>query len=172
MVRNVKNLRSLTDRLKTYRWPALILALGVLLLLVPQSGKSTAGAQTEDESISGETFSLDAFSRQLEALLGRIQGAGQVHLLLSLQDQGETSYQTNLSESQGQDTAQTQRETVLARQNGDDSPVVVSSQLPQFRGAVVVCQGADQPGVVLALKEAVASLTGLGMDHITVLKMD
>ena len=140
-------------------------------MLLPQGGgarETSAGA----ESTADSEFSLKEFTGDLEELLGQIQGAGQVRLLLSLQDQGEQTYQSDLTESQGQDTAQTQRETVLARQNGDDSPVVIASQLPRFRGAVVVCQGADQAGVELAVKEAVSSLTGLGMDRITVLKMD
>lgn len=168
MVRHVKNLGKITGMLKAYRWPALILALGVLLLLLPQGGKAE---ETKTEP-APEAFSLPVFTEDLEDLLGEIQGAGQVRLLLSLQDQGENTYQSDLSESQGQDNSQTQRETVLARENGDDSPVVISAQLPRFRGAVVVCQGADQAGVELAVKEAVSSLTGLGMDHITVLKMD
>lgn len=42
---------------------------------------------------------------------------------------------------------------------------------PTYQGAIVVCQGADDPGVKLALVQAVASVTGLGTDQITVVKM-
>lgn len=38
-------------------------------------------------------------------------------------------------------------------------------------GAVVVCQGADQPSVRLDVTNAVAAYTGLGSDQISVIKM-
>ena len=38
-------------------------------------------------------------------------------------------------------------------------------------GAVVVCQGADQPAVRLDVTNAVAAYTGLGSDKISVIKM-
>ena len=40
-----------------------------------------------------------------------------------------------------------------------------------YRGAVVVCQGADDPRIRLAIVEAVSMATGLGADRISVLKM-
>ena len=39
------------------------------------------------------------------------------------------------------------------------------------KGAVVIAEGADRPAVKLNLIQAVSSLTGLGMDQITVIKM-
>ena len=42
---------------------------------------------------------------------------------------------------------------------------------PEYRGAIVVCEGADKPEVRLHIIEAVASVTGLGTDKISVLKM-
>lgn len=38
-------------------------------------------------------------------------------------------------------------------------------------GAVIVCSGADDPGVRLNVTNAVAAYTGLGSDKITVMKM-
>lgn len=37
-------------------------------------------------------------------------------------------------------------------------------------GALVVCDGADSPGVCLAVKKAVAAYTGLGSNRIVILK--
>ena len=43
---------------------------------------------------------------------------------------------------------------------------------PVYLGAVVVCQGAGSGGVRLAVTEAVAALTGLPADRITVVQWD
>ena len=40
-----------------------------------------------------------------------------------------------------------------------------------YKGAIVVCQGADSSAVRLAITQAVAKITGLGTDNICVLKM-
>ena len=42
---------------------------------------------------------------------------------------------------------------------------------PVYQGAVVVCEGAERAAVRLAIVEAVSSLTGLGSDKISVIKM-
>ena len=50
--------------------------------------------------------------------------------------------------------------------------LVRTRQPPVYRGAIVVCTGADSAAVRLAIVEAVANVTGLGADKITVLKME
>jgi stage III sporulation protein AG len=42
---------------------------------------------------------------------------------------------------------------------------------PEFQGALVVAEGADDATVRLAITKAVAGLTGLGSDRITITKM-
>ena len=49
---------------------------------------------------------------------------------------------------------------VLLRENGKN----------EKGGAVIVCEGADSPGVCLAVKKAVAAYTDLGSDRIVILK--
>ena len=51
-----------------------------------------------------------------------------------------------------------------------DGTVVVRTVYPTYRGALVVCQGGDRPEVKLAVTEAVAALTGLSADRVTVAK--
>ena len=51
-----------------------------------------------------------------------------------------------------------------------DAPVVTRTVYPTYRGALVVCQGGDRAEVKLAVTEAVAALTGLSADRITVAK--
>ena len=51
------------------------------------------------------------------------------------------------------------------------TPAFASSAETTPTGAVIVAEGAGQPSVKLALTNAVMSLTGLGADKITVIKM-
>lgn len=154
-----------TGGLRKFLLPGCILLLGVLLLLVP--GKEQ-DVQPEPVQESSSGFSLEDFTRQLEERLGGIQGAGEVHVLLTLEDDGTYEYQQDRNRSQSSDTSQMQEETVLSRQDGSDLPVTRRYSFPTFRGAMVLSAGAESPAVELEIKEAVSSLTGLGMDRICV----
>lgn len=58
----------------------------------------------------------------------------------------------------------------LNRGSGTQDVVVTEQVYPTYQGAVIVCQGADDPAVCLSVTEAVAVLTGLGSEKITVVK--
>ena len=170
MVANVINWKSILDGggPKKFLLPGCILLLGVLLLLLPGKTKDSSAPEQPEST----EFSLEDFTAELEQRLGDIQGAGEVRVLLTLESDGTYEYQQDKTQSQGSDTAQSQEETVLYRKDGSDLPVTRCYCYPEFRGAVVVCSGAGSPGVELAVKEAVSSLTGLGMDRICVCQSD
>ena len=173
MVKYVKNGAWKTPlmKLKKYRYPALILALGLLLLLIPTGGIQNKTEELEAQAES-EEFNLAEFTKETEELLSRIQGAGAVELLLTLETDGQRDFLEDRTQSQSDSTQQSQTETVLVSQNSGESPVVWKRSYPEFRGAVVLCQCADSYSLTLSIKEALSSLTGLGMDKITVLKMN
>ena len=151
-------MKELIGRLKEYRYPALILALGLILMLLPgrERRQETAAPAAE--------FDLAAFTRETEDLLSRVRGAGEVRVLMTLEYLDGREYLQDLRETG--DARET--ETVL---DGDRAPVVSRRQGPVFRGAVVLAEGGGSPRVALGLKEALASLTGLGMDRITVMQL-
>lgn len=153
---------------KRYKYPGLVLLAGVLILLLPGEKEETILPETEE----GEVFSLEEFTRQTEALLSGISGAGEVHLLLTLENGGKNEYLMDRTQSGDGEEYREESKTVLTGSGSDETPVSVTWEYPAFRGAVVVCQGGQSPSVALGIKEAISSLTGLGMDKITVLKMD
>lgn len=151
----------LTAFLKQYQFVALILALGLALMLLPEREKPAASdAQPIAESWSAE--------ERLEQILSQIQGVGKVRVLLTVA-QGEQAiyvYDEDRSESD------LSREAVVITDGERAQTGLVSQVLPpSYLGAVIVCQGGDLPGVKLAIVEAVCDATGLTADKITVLKM-
>ena len=54
-------MRATLEKLKKYRYPALILALGLLLLLLPTAG--SGDRQAETAAAGQEEFDLTAFTR-------------------------------------------------------------------------------------------------------------
>lgn len=173
MVKYVTNvIKTLGEKLpwKKALCPALILLLGIVLLRLPGGASAPESNSGEIEQAAPQTFDFDLgqFTAETETLLSEIQGAGRVQLLFTLESDGTRDYL--MDESRAEEDGRLERKTVLASQEGNQVPITAVRRYPVFRGALVVCQGGDRAEVRLAVKEAVASLTGLGMDHITVLK--
>ena len=148
-----------------------VLGLGVLLLLWP-SGAGETKSTTSPETTAEETMAQQ--QKEMERILARIEGAGELHLMLTLESDGERTLAEDTEETLGgsQDApeSQSRRETVVLSVSGGEEVVVTRRESPVYRGALVVCQGADRAEVKLAVTQAVAALTGLGADRITVVK--
>ncbi len=156
-------LGNLLARGKKYAPAALVLLAGVILLLLP-SGKE-APAEIRSGEGAAEPFELEAFEEKLERSLSAIEGAGETRVVLTL-DGGSRQV---LAQDREQDGDGASSSTVtLGRGSGEQSVVPLQTMAPSFRGALVVCPGGNDPQVRLRLTQAVAALTGLGADRITV----
>ncbi len=157
------------DYIKKYRYVALVLLAGLLLMILPEGTSEKAEVVPEEIHISATEYDLqDA----LAEILAQIDGAGKVKVLLTQAAGEETLYQTDDDVSQTGDSSDTRRDTVLyTNSQREEAGLVKRIDPPVYQGAIIVCQGGGSPVVRLAIVEAVASVTGLTSDHITVLKM-
>ena len=103
----------------------------------------------------------------LEAILSAIDGAGTVRVLLTEESGRQTLYQTDV---QSDETRRTEDTVLIEDAERRETGLVRQTLEPQYRGAVVLCDGADSNAVKLAIVEAVGCVTGLGADRICVLK--
>lgn len=143
----------------------LLLAIGVgaLLLLLPSEG----GEQTRrvEETGQSASFDLEGFEQRLSQVLSQVAGAGEVQVLLTLNGSGRTILAQDL-ERDGERSSVSH--VTVGQGSGNQEPVALQTMAPEFRGALVVCPGGEDPRVCLALIQAVSALTGLGADRITV----
>ena len=144
-----------------YKYPILVVLVGLGLMLLP--GKSEPEPQQSAETV--ESPNLEA---RLAAILSQIDGVGQVRVLLTEETGRENVYQTDIQT----DTDRRSEDTVLVEDASRTENGLIRRTLePTYRGAVILCQGADQPSVRLAIVEAVRCVTGLGADRVSVLNM-
>ena len=149
-----------------YKWGLLVLAAGLLLLLWPaQSQTQSKESPKGEEQLAGEeSFSLEDMEKRLSQALSEIQGAGEVQVLLTL-DQGVE--RVLASDSIQEDGAEEQSTVILEGDEGEEA-VLITQYYPSFQGALVVCPGGNDPQVRLQITQAVSALTGLGSDRISV----
>lgn len=169
-MKKAEGVRKLWDK---YKYAGLVALIGAVLLLWPSGNSNTgrSGSSAAETVLAAEAGDLQ---EQMEDILGTISGVGQVRVLLTLDSDGERqlAQDTELTYSGSVESPEDysrRSETVLTDGEGDGT-VVTRTLYPTYRGALVVCQGGDRADVRLAVTEAVASLTGLSADRITVAK--
>jgi len=133
------------------------------LMLWP--GKKDEPAAVQSNAQNPQQLSV---TEELCAILGQIRGVGRVRVMITEQTGARTHYQTDESGSEDGDY---DSRTVLVSNGSSESGLVASVSPPVYLGAVVVCQGADDPAVRLAVSQAVSAVTGITTDRISVLKM-
>lgn len=156
----------LRDIFRKYRAVGLVLLAGLLLLLLPTGKSSGQERQTSDDT-------LEETERRMAQLLGRMSGVGRVQVMLSLKT-GPTlqlAQDMDLEQEEGSLRQRSQPVTVN-RGSGWQEALVTRQDYPVYQGAVVVCQGAGSSAVRLAVTEAVAALTGLSTEKITVVQWE
>ena len=153
--------------LSKYKYALLILLLGLGLMLLPER----SAGKTEDPTPQ-QTVESEDLQQELEAILSQISGAGEVRVLLTQRAGEEVLYQEDSQSDSQEGSTRLQSDTVIV-ENADreESGLIRRTDPPVYRGAVVVCQGADSPQVRLAIVEAVRCVTGLGANEISVVKM-
>lgn len=152
--------------LEKYKYVLLVIAAGVLLLLLPTGGGGTAEQREQVQSVQAEGFDLEQFEEKLEQTLSKIDGAGRARVVLTL-DSGSRRVLAQDQDRDGEGGGSATTVTV-GRGSGQQEVVPLQTIAPNFRGALVVCPGGGDPQVRLKLVEAVAALTGLGSDRISI----
>lgn len=154
--------------LKKYKYAVLVLAVGLVLMALPSKTKNT---QAVSQNSTTPIQTVDP-AKELAAILTQIQGVGKVQVLLTVKSGESTVYQTDEDITTSETGSTIRKETVIITDSERNAqPLVVQVLPPQYLGAVIVCQGAENAAVRLAVVEAVCNATGLGADKISVLKM-
>ena len=158
--------KKLSTIFERYKYVLLVVVLGLVLMLWPSGKETNPVIQTTPQSDQ-----MISISEELSAILGQIRGVGRVRVMITEQSGSETHYQTDVSGTENADSISNDSRTVLISSSGSETGLIKSVTAPVYQGAIVVCQGADDPAIRLAVSQAVSSVTGISTDRISVLKM-
>ena len=147
--------------LETHRMVWLGILAGLVLLLLP-GGESP---QIEEPQSAQTQFDLRAMEDRLSEALSKIDGAGEVTVVLTVRDGPRQVLAQDSRVEQGETET-----VVISRGSSTQETVTVQELYPSYQGALLVCPGGDDPTVCLKLTEATSALTGLGADKISISK--
>ncbi len=159
--------------LAKYKYLLLVILAGLVILLWPRGTDPPAATNIS----AAETFDLQEMERRLSETLSAISGVGKAEVMLTLktdmevvvvQDTNTRSHREMENDKPQVLEDERQTETVLTGSSGSGSPIIAKRIYPQYRGALIVCEGAEDVKVQMAVLEAVAALTGLRSDAVTI----
>ena len=161
-------------KLRSNKYVIAVLLLGLVLILLPKAD----GESTREVSQNADTqeFSLDMEEKRIALALKEIEGVGDAKVVLTLKTGAEAvmavdTQQSEKTDENGQSRDLEQSYVVISKGSSTQTPVTVKTVYPEYQGALIVAEGADNAEIKLRLTEAVSGLTGLTFDKITVLKM-
>lgn len=111
---------------------------------------------------------------QLKEILSSIEGVGDVDVMVTIENEGESeiAYSKNESQSvtkekddQGGERVTDQKEIsntpVMSNMNSGNTPFVTKEDMPEISGVMVVADGAKNPEIKYQLSQAVQTALGL-----------
>lgn len=159
--------KNLFDR---YKYILLVCLVGVVLMVWPQDTERTAQTAVPDRQILA-----DGLEEKIRTILEEMDGVGRARVLLTVESGEETEYAYDRTDSENRTenggSASRQTELVTVSESGGQTPVPLRTTAPEYRGAVVVCEGGGSAAVRLAVTQVIQSLTGLSADRIVISKM-
>ena len=141
-------------------------------------GGKDGGEKTESGAFAEEKYRLE-LQKEVEELLGSIEGAGEVKVMITLRESEELIVEKDLEKDQkqtreGGGTERNGNEMILNEttvQDGEKEPFVKKKIYPKVEGVVVAADGVGRGRVRTDLTEAVQALFGLEAHKVKVLKL-
>ena len=157
--------------------------LGILLIgIAPMLKTDGAKKQFQQETVPSAEEYAAALESRLEGILGRIDGIGEVEVMITLKSGYTYTYavtekvNSDVSEEYKSDDQRksqqkntTEQSYVMVEDGG--SPLVTALNEPEIKGVVVVCAGGGAPKVVAQVTAAVKTALDISSAKITVSKI-
>ena len=162
---------------------------GVLLLVIALPVEKTekknsqavqeqqAMDETAQKSGQGSTDdTVSALESRLEETLSLIDGAGKVHVMITMKDTGEKVVEKDVTRQTDADAGGTQntdlsQSSVYERDGNAETPYISKELTPQVEGVLVVAEGGGNSVVKQNILQSVMALFPLEAHKITIVKM-
>ena len=149
----------LKEHFDKYKYILIVCICGLALACFPSAERGDEEARDVESVLTADVSALEA---QLEEALSAITSSQAVYAY----DEDKTVEQTET-----QRNADTRTSLVSVGSGSSQQPVRLRTDEPEYRGALIVCQGGDSAVVRLEITRAVSALTGITSDNIVVAKM-
>ena len=190
-----ENLRELNLSKKTTANLIIVFCLGLALILIADFYKDIRIDRTTEEGIYNEGTQTEigtvdntahdyvrGLENDLSSILGKIQGAGRVSVMITLEsgaeiipakDESISDKVTNEKDTSGGTRIINEKTTddkvvFTAAQGGSSKPLIIKEINPEVKGVIVVAEGAKDSKIKLEISRAVQTVLDIPAYRVTV----
>ena len=156
-----------------------VIFFGIIILLNSKLSKVEEVPENKkpENDISEEWALFFDTEKNLEQILSKIKGAGNVEVMIYYSNYGEkiiasNSKTRNEKEKRGEGvesfSEDREKNTVLYGSSGNEVPFITEERLPEASGILVIAEGANNEKVKYEIQEAVRALLGISPNRIRV----
>lgn len=148
--------------------------IGVILLvvseLIPQESRDKKqDAEESTVSITYSDYEKDVEQR-LESLISKIDGAGSVSVMVTLDCTVESVYAQEEKASGGESISR-EKEYVIIKNSDGESGILLKTTQPKIRGVAVVCSGGGSAVVKQNITNIVTAVLGISSARVNISAM-
>lgn len=136
-------------------------------------------------AIEASSSTSKELEKNLETILSKIQGVGEVKVFINYSESSEiipmyneTSKNSNTEETDTQGGVRkiqeqdSQKEIIYKEENGEKMPITKKVVEPKVQGAIITAKGASDVNIKTSIIQAVEAVTGLATHKIQVFEMN
>lgn len=149
------------------------------------NSKQLASSDNSSLKVNNSTTTTDNLSEQLEQILSKIQGVGEVKVFINYSESSEVvamyNETTKSSNTEENDTSggirkiqetDSQKDIIYQEENGEKIPITQKIIQPKVEGAIITAKGANNATTKTDIIQAVEAVTGLATHKIQVFEMN
>lgn len=150
------------------------------------SSKQLANGNNLTTKVETDSYTTtDDLEEQLEAILAKMQGVGEVKVFINYSETSEVvamyNETTKTSNTEENDTSggtrkiqetDAQKEIIYQEENGEKTPITQKVIQPKVEGAIITAKGANDAETKANIIQAVEAVTGLATHKIQVFEMN
>lgn len=150
-----------------------------------QESNTSSKQLASNVNTSADTdVTTESLAEQLEAILSRIQGVGEVKAFINYSESSEViamyNETTKTSNTEENDTSggtrkiqetDSQKDIIYKEENGEKTPITQKVVKPKVEGAIITAKGASNAEIKTNIIQAVEAVTGLATHKIQVFEM-
>lgn len=148
------------------------------------SSKQLARSNQNITKTENNMSTTDNLAEQLEGILSKIQGVGEVKVFVNYSESSEViamyNETTKTSNTEENDTSggtrkiqetDSQKDIIYQEENGEKMPITQKVVQPKVEGAIITAKGANNAEIKTNIIQAVEAVTGLATHKIQVFEM-
>ena len=168
----MEKLKQIIAKIKSVKNIEIIIGLVIIAVMIIIYSNVSAAKEKTDAASGGEATLTDNLETRLADILGEIEGAGEVKVMITYAGTGDKitaeTTNTHTTTTNGSTSSTTTTTTTSSPVLSGSDVVILQEKMPEIKGVIVVAEGASDMKVKLKLMQATATVLGINANSIQI----